>query len=422
MKLTTNRKQLLTALDIVSGAIMKRSVIPIFQNVLLMAENDGLYVTGTDLETFIQTRIPATLDGMTLGTMTVPFVRMQTFVKLLKSDIVSIESQELTHKVNMSADSASITIDGMSSDSYPTIPNFGQDEKFPTKDILDIESSAWFDMVSKVRFVISRKESLNGFLLDVNGAVRMVATDGHRLSLVQRDDTSETPHVTALIPARGADQLKRIFGKGNHSLNIKRTVCPDVLNARGKFEPAPQFWIVRSRDTTVSGRILTGNFPDYERAMPHYEGQHAKLSASDLLAGIEAVYSSADEISHVIQFHFNDFTVKLIASTDGSASSIEIPCETGVAHDVSVEFNADYVRDFVKSLRKDDSVYISCAGLKEAIQSLEIDAVADVLGNNELAEEKRRKSAANRAWGFSSELDSGYKHVIMPVFSPKYNK
>jgi DNA polymerase III sliding clamp (beta) subunit (PCNA family) len=219
-----------------------------------------------------------------------------------------------------------------------------------------------------------------------------------------------------LIPAYGADQLKRIFGKGNHSLDIKRTVCPDTIDPNGKPQPATQYWIVRSRDTTVSGRILTGNFPDYERVMPHYEGQPARLTAADLLTGIDAVYSSADERSHAIQFHFNSETVKLIASTAGGASaSIEVPCETGIAHGVTVGLNADYVRDFAKSLRKDDSVYISCAGLKEAIHPLESDAAAEVLGNNELADERRRKSAASSSWGFSSEIDSGYKHVIMPM-------
>ena len=301
--------------------------------------------------------------------------------------------------VKLSAGAAAITIGGMTSDSYPYDSELlARMKKFPTKDILDIDSSAWLNMVSKVRFAISREESrftLNGFLLDVNGAVRMVATDGHRLSLIQKGETSESPHVTALIPARGADQLKRIFGKGNHSLEIKRTMCPDVPDHKGVPQPAPQFWIVRSGDTTVSGRILTGNFPDYERVMPHYEGQPARLTAADLLAGIDAIYNVANERNHAIQLAFNCTTLKLfVSSLEGSSASIEIPCDTGACHGVTVGFNADYVRDFAKSLTKDESIYMLCSDAKA---------------------EEPENTARNATWEFVPVSDPGYRHVIMAM-------
>ena len=81
MKLTTNRKQLMTALDMVSGAIEKRTTIPILANVLLTVQDDGLHIAGTDLEFAVQTWIPGCDAGEGQdGIVTVPFLAMQKFV------------------------------------------------------------------------------------------------------------------------------------------------------------------------------------------------------------------------------------------------------------------------------------------------------------------------------------------------------
>ena len=451
MKLTTNRKQLLTALDMVSGAIDKKMRIQILHNVMLSAGEGYLSLTATDLELAVQTGISA--DVETAGVLTIPFLTAQKFVKAMKADYVTIESDtevipcgfctgtgcapfngtgpkpkclrcdglgqdKATRKLKLSAGLASITIEGTSIDSYPTIPTWGN-KAFPTVPFLDIDSAAWLEMVSKVRYAISREESrltLNGFLLDVNGAVRMVATDGHRLSLVQRGETCDSPHTRAIIPARCADQLKRIFGKGNHSLSILKTVIPSTKDDKGHDVYPTQYWIVRSGDTTVSGRILTGNFPDYERVMPHYEGQYAKLSASDLLAGIDAVYHAANERNHAIKVEFNCTTVKLSASTvEGSAASIEVPCETGMCHGVTVGLNAEYLRQFVATLPKSDDVYISCDGHQHAAPAEMYERGEISLTDMDEREQKRISAGGKSSWGFTAGSDFNYRHVIMPM-------
>jgi len=133
------------------------------------------------------------------------------------------------------------------------------------------------------------------------------------------------------------------------------------------------------------------------------------LTASDLLAGIDAVYSSTDERSHSILFHFNSSTLKLVGSTiGGSSASIDIPCDSGSRHGVTVGFNADYVKQFAASLPDGDDVYITCGGLVNySHRTGDAEDMTD--------ESKTLLGASRNSWGFVPASEPGYQHVIMPM-------
>ena len=116
-------------------------------------------------------------------------------------------------------------------------------------------------MVQKTIFAISAEESrftLNGaLLLFKSDGLTMVATDGHRLALVE----SEVPLPSlgapykALLPRKAMQELVKLSGDAGEG------ACSDSRATKiiCSFEIGERLLISRK---------LTGNFPDYERVLP----------------------------------------------------------------------------------------------------------------------------------------------------------
>ena len=70
MKLTATREQILSPLQSVIGVVERRQTMPVLSNVLLVARNNRLSITGTDLEV----ELVATGDAQVVqaGDVTVP--------------------------------------------------------------------------------------------------------------------------------------------------------------------------------------------------------------------------------------------------------------------------------------------------------------------------------------------------------------
>lgn len=70
MKLTASREALLKPLQAVIGVVERRQTMPILANVLLVAKNNRLSITATDLEVELVASAEATIS--TGGEVTVP--------------------------------------------------------------------------------------------------------------------------------------------------------------------------------------------------------------------------------------------------------------------------------------------------------------------------------------------------------------
>ena len=135
-------------------------------------------------------------------------------------------------------------------------------------------------MISKTVFSISTEESrftLNGALLILRkGGLVMVATDGHRLAMVE--SSSDVPGITgayrALLPRKGdAAELQKLAGDSE----------PDALV---KFSGDENHLFFQLGDRLLLSRKLTGNFPDFERVLPKEHTNSVTLGREEFRAAI----------------------------------------------------------------------------------------------------------------------------------------
>src|SRR5260370_33186120 len=82
----------------------------------------------------------------------------------------------------------------------------------------------------------------------------MAATDGHRLSLVQRhfEKTFNLKH-GVIVPRKGLFELRRLLDEGGEDAQLGFTETSGILQ-RG--------------DVTLVMRLIDGTFPDYQHEIP----------------------------------------------------------------------------------------------------------------------------------------------------------
>src|ERR1019366_6767320 len=117
------------------------------------------------------------------------------------------------HWVHITSDRKNYKLVGMSKDNFPALPNFPHA-------LVKIPAKLLAAVIAKTTFAISLEESrytLNGALLVLKPAsITMVATDGHRLAMVETDHKFEglTAETRVLVPKKAMTEVQRLAADG----------------------------------------------------------------------------------------------------------------------------------------------------------------------------------------------------------------
>jgi DNA polymerase-3 subunit beta len=249
---------------------------------------------------------------------------------------------EVAHGIIIEHSDASLSIDGMSSESYPELP------KTPA---VQFEIGGLEKAIPRTLVSISKEQSrftLNGALLDVCAkSARFISTDGHRLAIVDAELIDPTEKMRVLIPQTALAELARLGDCAGVSANKDH-----VFFTRG--------------ERTILARKLTGNFPDWERVVPKSFKYQVELQNEPLRKLIDRVALFADERSRTVHVAING-AFELSARCEGNAVSGRVPfAGPKFAYPYESGFSAPYLLDFLKS-SAEDSVTLSFGKASEAV-------------------------------------------------------
>jgi DNA polymerase III subunit beta len=205
MEITVSRQELVRELTATQSVVERKTTIPILSNFLVEAEEDRLNITATDLDQAIRTS--AKVKVKKPGSCTIPARKLYDYVKLLPEGEVSIKLLE-NHWVQIRSGRSNTKIVGMARANYPQVP------EFPSVAATTLSAAALGTLIARTIFAISSEESrytLNGALLVLKAeSMAMVATDGHRLSWVEKpNETLEgiSGEKRVLIPRKALAEL-----------------------------------------------------------------------------------------------------------------------------------------------------------------------------------------------------------------------
>ncbi|MBC8165455.1 MAG: DNA polymerase III subunit beta [Bryobacteraceae bacterium] len=340
MEFTVSKSELVRELSLSQGVVEKKTTIPILSNVLIEAEGDRIVMTATDLELGIRCACPAKV--VRSGSGTIPAKRLLDYVRLLPESDIQVKIGE-NQWANLLCGRSRTRIAGMSRESFPELPEMPEV-------LAEIPVLLLSTMIQKTIFSISSEESrftLNGALLLVQPhGLTMVATDGHRLALVEEAIELAVDGSTykSLLPRKAMQEILKLAGESG----------PD---AKLRFAGDDNHLFFELGERLLLSRKLTGNFPDYERVLPKDHPHVVSVSRTEFRAAIERVAQFADERSRAVRVQLLPGEIKILANLSETGESEEtIPIEYG-GPEVEIGFNAQYLLDFLKAVSSDTVLF-----------------------------------------------------------------
>lgn len=337
MEFTINKSDLVRELGLSQGVVEKKTTIPILSNVLLEAAGDRVVLTATDLELGIRCSCPAQVTRE--GTGTIPARRLLDYVRLLPEADVTVKFQE-NQWASLVCGRSRTRIAGMSRENFPELPQMPEP-------IAELSVILLASMIVRTIFAISAEESrftLNGALLLLKpDSVVMVATDGHRLAMIEKSETiaGVTTPYRALLPKKAMAEILRLAQEATSDAKVQLAGDENHL-------------FFRLSDRLLISRKLTGNFPDFERVLPKEHSHYVTVHKDDFRAAIERVSQFADERSRAIRMQVGPGEARVYSSLSDTGESEESLPVTYDGAEVEIGFNAQYLLDFLRAVSDDD--------------------------------------------------------------------
>jgi DNA polymerase III subunit beta len=340
VEFTVSKAELVRELNLSQGVVEKKTTIPILSNVLFETDGDRVILTATDLELGIRCSCPAKVKRQGAGT--IPARRLLDYVRLLPDSDIELKFGD-NQWANLLCGRSRTRMAGMSRESFPELPQM--------PDLLaEIPISTLAAMVQKTIFAISAEESrftLNGALLLLKSdGLTMVATDGHRLALVQSSvplPSLGAPY-KALLPRKAMQELVKLAGDAEDGTLLRFSGDENHL-----------FFEIGER--MLISRKLTGNFPDYERVLPKEHPNVVTLRRDELRSAIERVAQFADERSRAIRLQLLPGEFKVHSSLSDTGESEESISAEYDGPPLEIGFNAQYMLDFLRASTEENVAF-----------------------------------------------------------------
>src|SRR5246500_1446185 len=333
MEITVSKLELLRELTATQGVIERKTTIPILSNYLFEAQGDKLSLTATDLDLSLRTSCNAKVKKE--GSCTIPARKLYDYVKLLPDADITIKLLE-NHWVSIRCGRSNTKMVGMARSNFPSLP------AFPTAGVVKIPAQVLRSMIAKTGFAIASEESrytLNGALMVLKPeSITMVATDGHRLSHIERAGekfAGVSGEMKTLVPKKAMDELKSL---------LDSTDAEEIEFAK---DESTLFFRIGSR--LLTSRQLTGQFPNFEAVLPKDNSKVIALNADELNAAILRVAQFADERSRAVRMRLEKGEVKISASSTEAGESEDSLEAAYTGEPMTIGFNAAYLVDFLKA-------------------------------------------------------------------------
>jgi DNA polymerase-3 subunit beta len=346
MELTVPKKDLLKLVSRMQGVAERKSTMPVLSNVLLAVDGPStLRVAATDLYLALVGRIA--VDVSRGGSVAIPAKDLLERVRMMPEGPIHVSTQEnATTTIKAAGSARRYTLRGMPGDDFPPLP--APAEGSPS---LALDVDVLDELIAKTHFSISSDETrahLNSALFEWDGdVVRMVTTDGHRLSKMEVRVAGRQASATMLIPLKAIQELKRL--------------CDDFVGdgKEGKEGAAkPQLQITQSGSSayfqgggmTFAVRLVDAQFPPYGQVIPQQSEKLVRVPRVAFAEALRAVSVAASERTGGVKLGVSAGTLRITTESPDSGEGFdEVPIEYAGAS-MTIGFNARYFLDVLGAL------------------------------------------------------------------------
>jgi DNA polymerase-3 subunit beta len=329
MELTLRRGDFLNELTLLQGVVERKNTIPILSNILLKASDGNLNFTSTDLDLTLLTQAQARVTRP--GSVTVPARKLFDLIRNLPESDVALKLMD-NHYLGVTCERSHFRLVAQPAEDFPTVPKVeGKGEVFFQLDL-------WKRITRKVLYAVSAEETrfqLMGALLKEKGKeYEIVATDGHRLALIDfanAEGKGSLPNV--LIPKKALAEILKMDGPEGATLSIRHSENHLLFSVGNR---------------QLIARLLDVNFPDYEKILSKGNDKVALVSRTACQGAVRRVALFSSERSRGVKLSLekNLLTVASASPELGEGSeTLDVEYD---AEPLSIGLNSQYLLDFLE--------------------------------------------------------------------------
>lgn len=344
MHAVVSKRDFIRILARCQGVADKKSTMPVLANVLVEADSEGhLRLTATDLYLGISGQIDARVE--TAGSIAVDAKDLFDRVKAMPDGNISLSLQNAGAVVIRAEGQARrYTIKGIAGSEFPSLPQ-------PATDSIEmlVPTEAFASLIAKTHFSIATDDTrphLNSALFQWEGErIRMVTTDGHRLSKMEVTVPERSQEASMLIPLKGIQELKRLCEEARSDGVAEITLL--------KSGPSAFFRVPHMQ---LGIKLVEVQFPPYGQVIPS-STQHQIVASRALVAdAVRAVSLAASDRTGGVKMTMCENVMRFSSESPESGDGFdEVPVEFS-GTEFTVGFNAAYVLHVLGCIEQDDIV------------------------------------------------------------------
>lgn len=335
MKFAISREALIKPLQLVAGVVERRQTLPVLSNILLVAEEAELSMTGTDLEVELVGRIPLDQPAEP-GSITVPARKLMDICKSLP-DSALIEMSMSGNKMVIKSGASRFSLATLPASEFPNV------EDGPQSQVIELKQSELRQLIDRTAFSMAQQDVryyLNGMLLELaEGNLRTVATDGHRLAtMLSAVETESAESGQVIVPRKGILELARLLQQGDDPLRL-------VIGATHIRAQVGSF--------TFTSKLVDGKFPDYQRVIPRNGNKEIIADRLLLRQALTRIAILSNEKYRGVRLSFFDNCLTVTANNPEQEEAEEMIEVDYQGDSLEIGFNVNYLIDVLSILSTD---------------------------------------------------------------------
>lgn len=332
MRLKILQQDLIGPLQSVSRSVGLRASLPVLGNILLETGSNQLKLSATNLEVGIIKTVSASV--LEDGAITVPAKTLNEVVASLSG--LEIELQTQGDLLKISAAKFKADLNGISASEFPAIPLSSEKSSIIPKEVFK-------DSIPQISFASAVDEGrpvLTGILTEIkDGKFEVVATDGFRLAhKTYSNPALERINFKALIPRKTLDELVRLIQEE-----------PELEQVEFATTENQNQVVFKTGSSTLSSRLIEGNFPSWEKIIPSNFVSKASLNKDELIKGLKLASVFAKGEANVIKLKISPSSVEITSETrelGHQDAQVDAQIE---GEDLEIAFNSKYLLDAVSA-------------------------------------------------------------------------
>ena len=329
-----NRDALLKPLQAVSGIVEKRHTLPILSNVLIRRKERNLSFIATDLEIQVSTACELEAEGQEVA-FTVSARKLQDILRALPDGAeATLDLQN--SRLQVRAGRSRFNLQTLPASDFPTLAEPGA-----VVASMRLEQGRLRELISLVQYSMAQQDIryyLNGLLLVLEeGRMKLVATDGHRLSYTADDIAQPQEKTEVILPRKAVLELAKLLEGGDDAVEI------EIYASQARF---------RFGSVELVTKLIDGKFPDYTRVIPANYQKRISIERLVLLQALQRAAILSNEKFRGVRWMLTANSLRISCTNNEQEEAQEELEVTYSGEALDVGFNINYLLDVLNNVHE----------------------------------------------------------------------